>query len=243
MLKGGIQHSERLDALGDMWLPGKEFPKYAPVENFSGEWFMLPNWLAGTWVSVQEIETEFHDNKTGQSSSDIKILKTRERESFGWQTDSRGEIWTTKEPLKPVDQEEPVKEVESGGGNRTTVKLLRFNQPVEEAEDSISFKSKDIRIRIDSETNKIQSVARDENIRKLVRLGDDIIAVHSDIRSYDDQGFPKGHKTIVAFYRKEHDFVKLDEFANRELRSSFSKYLQRTGKIYLIPEKESSESE
>ncbi len=251
-LFGGLEHSERLEPIKENIRAGQSFEdKKASTSSDDGDWFKIPKWLAGDWLTVDEVQTYSYDDKSGTTDSSATKLTSRQKETFGWQTDNRGDIWTTKNPLKLLEGTEDImsslnaKEVKSDDQASKTeqtpitlrILVLRQNQPLRISQDKVQFKSTDTIIRIDKRNARIVSAEKAEIIRQVLPLDTNLVAVSSDVQYYDEAGFPTRKVKIASILKRTGNFAKTDEFGGRNLQASFSKYLQNSGNIGLMPSK------
>jgi hypothetical protein len=251
-LFGGLEHSERLEPIKENIRAGQSFEdKKASTSGDDGDWFKIPKWLAGDWMTVDEVQIDSYDDKSGATDSSATKLTSRQKEKFGWQTDNRGDIWTTKNPLKLLEGTEdkmPSLNATVGKSNNPESKIeqtpvtlrvlvLRQNQPVKINQDKVQFKSTDTIIRIDKRSAQIVSAEKAEIIRQILPLDTNLVAVSSDVQYYDEAGFPIRRVKIASILKRTGNFANTDEFGGRNLQASFSKYLQNSGNIGLMPSK------
>jgi hypothetical protein len=252
-LFGGLQHSEKLAPVQEQYSAGRAFSdKKLGTQSENEDWFKIPKWLAGKWLTIDEVRTYLYDQSSGNEDSTPTKLKSREKETFGWQDDNRGDIWTTKYPFSFLEQSTeseraatPSIQITSDkqdGENSSAVIpakvfVLRENIPVLVEQERVQLKSLDTVIRTNRENSKVLSSEKAEIIRRFVPIDSDILAVTSDIQYYDRAGFPTRRQKIVSLLKRVGNYARTDELSGRSLQASFSKYLQGSGNIELIPSK------
>jgi hypothetical protein len=238
-LSGGIEHVEKLSPLSESLKPEKPFDDKKNESVEKADWFEIPNWLGGTWRSIQVVETEHSDEVTGARTADTRIVNERERETLGFQLDSQRHIWTISHPLTKFVH---ISEVEGSKADGTAKKpsvityTTRDYEPQESASNLVRYKLIDIVVRVRTADNKIDSVERQEIIRKIVLLDADVIAISSDVQIYDQAGFPTVRRKIFELRKREKSFEVVDLVNGTNLHSSFSKFLERGGKMNHLPE-------
>lgn len=240
LLQGGVEHSERLSALGDHYQVGKSVEvKTLPALKGTDDWFSIPTWLAGTWKCIQSVRTLSYLDEDGTSDNHSTILKCKERETFGWQQDAVGNIWTCKQEAKPSEVEETEVVTENNKELERTVVVIRFkdNQLISAEKEKMFLKTMDTSIKVDRSNHKLVSVERLENLRTLTWLGDELMSVQNDIQTFDSQGFPIERRKETSIYRRSSRFSKVDDLAGRSLLMSFCRFLERTGQASLTPRK------
>ena len=334
-LSGGVQHAEQLSEMDGTLIPGKGFDSRNVRVNDSGDWFAIPIWLTGTWHTVQLTRIKKVDERTGSSSDAPKIIKLRERETFGFQRDRLRNVWTLRrapvpiisvgevssdddttslpattplavEPaatlqpnlnVQPVVMQQPStpdtkkpdpqkkkskrekktkkekaavpattslspdqvsKESASGGtlpvappeqkppspstsdakpGLAVSLFVIRENQLISIQDSRVILRTVDSVVTVREDNNAIESVVQRELIRTIVPVSEGVISISSDVRVFDRHGFPKYDETLLEMRTREREFEVVDELKGVSLYASFTKFLQKIGKLSLSPER------
>lgn len=239
-IKAGVVHSERLGPLKGTVKIGQILQEQISTESADGRWFEIPNWLAGTWRTIQGTRLSSYDDRTGEADDKPIVTQSRERETLGFQLDRSRNVWTSSSNIVPIAYSTELKRVSAEGDDESIpalVSILRENHLLKVEKDTVSIKSVDLVITSRKDTKQIQSVERREVVRKFILIEPSLVAVYSDSQSYDSTGFPEKRETICEFRRREKEFQLQNQYRSVGLFSSFSKYLQSTGKIGLVPER------
>lgn len=236
-LTGSIEHADKLAPIPERLKPGKAFTGQIIPSSEADEWFVIPKWLSGTWRSIQVIRTESYDSRTGSTDQNERILpEARKQETLGYQQDRKHDIWTLRR--LPAPEKETKTNSESESKPTVTTETYRDNNLVSASEDKVVFRTLDTIVSVDNKEKKIRSVEQRESIRTIVPMRDGMIALYSDIQTYDEQGFQKTREQYAEFRKRIDEYHRLDEFAGKSLHASFLKFLERSGQVSLEPDKE-----
>lgn len=239
-MKTGVVHSERLVPLKGAVKIGQILPEQFFAESADGRWFEIPNWFAGTWRTIQGTRLSLYDDRTGEADDKPIVIPSRERETFGFQLDRARNVWTSSGNIVPIAYSAELKFVNAEGDEVSIpvlVSIFRENHLLKVEKDVVSIRSVDLVITSRKDTKQVQSVERREVVRRFTLIEPTVIAVYSDVQTYDSTGFPEKRETICEFRKRENEFRVQNQYRSVGLFSSFSKYLQSTGKIGLVPEK------
>lgn len=241
-LTGGIEHAEKLPSASENLKPGKAFEDKLITKARSGNWFEIPGWLAGTWQSIQVIQLSNYDCRTGKTDSNTTIVPANETETFGYQVDNRQNIWTLKQSATPIisaaEVADQAQDKQPGKEPRMiplTKYTLRENTLTESNDKEVVFKSLDTIVSVRSDTKTIYDVEQRESIRRVADMQNDVVAVTSDVQTYDRFGFPQTRLKLAEFRKRSRDFKVVDEIKGGSLYASFKNFLQEEGKLNLAP--------
>lgn len=115
--------------------------------------------------------------------------------------------------------------------------IVRDNHLVSSDASRVILRSIDSVVTVREDNNAIESVVRRELIRTIVPVSEGIIRISSDVRVFDQHGFPKYDENLVEIRTKEREFEVVDELKGVSLYASFTKFLQKIGKLSLSPER------
>jgi len=237
-LSGGIEHSDKLEPAPDELKPGKGLEDKKPAMKPAGEWFSLPSWLAGSWRTIQLVRTNQYDDATGASDNKTAILSEREKETFGFQLDKQHNYWTPSTSIEPIKVEVQETKTDSKDAEKRTLYKFRRNEVVSQSGEKLVIKSIDTVVGINPDTRRINEVELRESIRTFILLDSNVLAIYSDIQTYDSTGFPKSRSKTAEFRSKDGDFKVIDQIGSLSLYASFKSFLQKTKQLGLAPEKQ-----
>lgn len=216
-LNGGVEVEEKLDALPSELKKGVPLKTQPLLPQAAGDWFTIPDWLAGTWQSVQILQLSTLNQKTSEETEMGKTIPVIEREKFGLQLDNKSGIWTAGRSYGFVKS-----------ANEQTWKSFRTNTLVGKSADSMTFRTDDLGFQLDDKS-QIKMLSRQQSIRTFRLLDDKTIVAMCTVRVYDSAGLSVSTSKVVCIFRKAEDFSPTDVSDDHDLRGSFSKFLQRTG--------------
>lgn len=244
VLHGNVQHDEKVKPISEEYREGNRLALGSlEASSESNEWFPIPHWLAGTWTCVQQVRTLLQEEFSAIDDQSLKVMKATDRETFGWQRDERGQIWTCRSTGKALrtKEVEEVEEVSEKVRREINWFRIRENSLKSESNDVVTLKTKETLIKTDLASSKVIAVEQSKGVRSLHWLGDDVMVVCSDSQFYDEDGERTRRVKSVSIYRKVKEFSKVDELGGRNLHASFVSYLRKTGQISLIPARDKAE--
>lgn len=230
VLQGNLTHAEKLTDSGQQI--GKLFAN--PDNSGDRDWFQIPSWLAGEWLAISTVLTERENVLTGESQNLSNIQAVRFTDAFGYQRDKYGSIWSIK--FIPEVLRASEKEPESTEPQKVTWIVRRTVEPLNEGTDRALYKLVDYMSKVDSAKKVIEQESR-ESFVWYVNLKNGQIARLSDTMSYDKDGHAVERYQRTSILRRSKVFSPKDESGNRNLRTSFCKYLELSGQGNLIPQK------
>jgi len=221
-LQTGIEHEERLPALGSQLLPGNVFEE-DNLTRLTGEttwgeseWTKIPAWLAGTWQRSTVNETI--DGKHSQHH-DVRAR------IFGFQTDVKGDIWHwNRTPFFVVSKEEGI--------------LRYFRMETEDIyvnDDVVNVRMNWTEWDLDPSTKKIIAVNRGDQIETITHYVGDLIEVNSSIQTYDLEG--KKASQIAAHWKdyRTKAYSQIDVDGTVQVKPLFRAYLFMKDLMHLWP--------
>ncbi|MBX9940730.1 MAG: hypothetical protein K2Y32_15835 [Candidatus Obscuribacterales bacterium] len=232
VLQGNLTHAEKLVDSGQQI--GKPL---ARTDNCGGDkdWFQVPSWLAGEWLAISTVMTEHENVLTGESQNTSSIQESRFTDTFGYQRDKYGNVWSIKFIPDVITVHE--KEHESTEPQKAKMWVVRRTlEPVSENTDRALYKITEFMSKLDSAKMVIEQESR-ESFAWYVNLKSGQIARLVDTMSYDKDGHAVERYQKTSILRRSKVFTPRDEAGNRNLRTSFCKYLELSGQGNLIPQK------
>ncbi len=241
MLTGGIEHAEKLTPAANEFAPGKPLadPKQV-VNKTAGEWYTIPNWLTGTWSTIQQVKIKSFNEETGNSDEKPVVERGREKETFGFQLDKQHNYWTSGKSVEPIKSKIEKSIVDDDGKTKIVTKIeykFRRNEIVSCEGNKVVLKTTDVVVSTNPDTKRIEDTNQVESIRTFVLMDDKLLAVRSDVQHYDRLGFPKERSVLAEFRAKDADFKVVNEVDGVSLFASFKDFLQKHGQLNLAPEK------
>lgn len=250
----------QLDRLNNVWTLGRSIsPVIATAEVFltsSGDCEpepILGTETAETRAAKMKSQTSESSEDSPQTSNvtavDSKKLKKSKRpkmkdsqtkQSGGSLQQSPASSSSLEETRKtfsePPPRVQPSKGVSKVPKN-VTMFIARKNYLVKREPDRITLRSVDAIVTILDGTGKIDSIQQREVIRTITSSEPGVISITSDVRVFDQQGFPQLDESLLEFRMKEREFEVQDEIKGISLYSSFTKFLQKIGKLTLSPDR------
>jgi hypothetical protein len=235
-LEGGINHKVELAPGLASLKPGSDFSIDFLRPQPNDSWVKIPQWLAGTWRSLNVLRTFRYDEKSGQTDNSSQIIQKTSREIFGLQQDSAGDIWTLSiNPNPTLGQERTLEGSEGTPGQLTAIDsyAISKNDYQQTGTDRATISSSAEEIRVDKATNKIVSIETQKVIRKFSLLEDGLVSCLCDQTSFEKDGTPASKQKFVIILRRIEPFKNQDDLNAIKLKSSFEKYLDKTGQLNL----------
>ncbi len=219
ILKGHVQHSEKLDPLAKQFNIGQKFDKENLIRKVKvGEnWFWIPKWRSGTFK--RESQVDF--TATGQIR-----YKSEVESVWGYQLDSHGEVWQyvyypSSGSVRTDDYEE--------------VKLYQLIKPLEINVNLVQLYFRCINLDVSDKTKKIIKSTIQEDIETYTPVNPGKILCRSSSAYYRADGV---YTNIVEGYSEE-NLIKpvtvIREFNGIDIVKSFHQFLMAKGWDYLIP--------
>jgi hypothetical protein len=220
-LEGGVEVQARIEPLSSKLSPGLSLDETAVLTD--SDWYAIPEWLSGTWQTVQILQLSSVDQRTAHEDTTCKAVAGSEEETFGYQLDNQRRPWTLALSVG-------FKESGTSGNFQWQ---RRVNLPIGESSDSVTFRSNDLLVDL-GESAHIKGVVRRQIKRNLHRMDANTVSALYWSREYDAAGLPSRTGKEIRIMRKIGDFSPKDMVGDRDLKTSFIKFLQKTGHANLI---------
>jgi hypothetical protein len=220
-LIGEVEHSERLEPIENSLSPG-QILDMRNVQQTAGDgknnWYLVPNWLAGTWHKEQQTDYFRYWYKTGQEDIETHNVPARSDGTWGTQRDEKGNIW----------QYDPAPFTTSvDSGSDIIIQVVRLSEPVECTAKRFVRRSVDTQIRVDKLSNVIKSVESGEQISSYTPEVANLVKRTTSAKVFDQQGQPVLLGKSFSYERKTAEFAPQDIYAGKDMRSLFQQFLQR----------------
>ncbi|HEY9777091.1 MAG TPA: hypothetical protein V6C81_25220 [Planktothrix sp.] len=222
VLKGGVEHSDRVDPVPDDLAPGQVFDRrnlpMNPDPAHTNQWYKIPDWLAGTWH--KESQTDFYrfDYSTHQTDVSTRVQEARSNGVWGTQKDDQGQVWQ-------FDPGPYVTTVDAG--TQTVVEYVKSNEPVECSDRQFVSRSFDTQIRIEKATNEIKSVQSGEHINTYVPEGDGLIKRETSAKVFNRYGMPVLLGKSFSYEQQIGPFVAQDNYNGSDMRALLRQFLAK----------------
>jgi hypothetical protein len=235
-LEGGINQKVDLAPGLASLKPGGDFSIDFLRPQANDTWVKIPKWLAGTWRSLNVLRTFHYDEKSGETDNSSQILQKTTREMFGLQQDSAGDIWTLAINPNPTLGQERTREGTEGMAGQVTVMecfTISKNDYQMTGTDRATVTSSAEEIRVYKPTNKISTIETQKLIRKFSLLEDGLVSCLCEQTNFETDGTPVSKQKFVVVLRRIEPFKNQDDLNAIKLKSSFEKFLDKTGQLNL----------
>jgi len=222
-----IQHSDRLPAIASELSSGQllketTLPRCEP----NNEWYWIPSWLAGTWLSQEKTSFYSYDfrkrvKRTRQTRTGCEV-----REAFGCQRDKLGGVWH----YVGVPFTLPTAE-----GAEKIIALNRRAEPALVSEAEVVTRSLGTSIYVDKRTDRIVGLDETEDIETATPAGQGMMKVHNSVKLFDKYGQPVERTRSVRISRKIADFLPVDHYDGQDMKELFREFLTARALYRLIP--------
>lgn len=220
-LQGGVEHSDMLEPLNSFQLGEYLDERLLPSnQGCNGNWWPVPDWLAGSWHKKGTIETlEFIDLQTNKPIPCKKKIHVNypDNEILGHQEDGAGQVWTFV-PLPCVMRTSTVE--------HTNVNVYHSFDLVHSSEDYITVRLFLVTIMVSNETQKVVSICQRESLQTWKIVDDDTISIHDSVKFFDKDGRALATKKMLSYSKKFRDFCPvayIDRVTHRPIRNKHLK--------------------
>ncbi len=188
----------------------------ATVDNPAIEWFPIPNWMAGKWSKKGDVTESVTDLRTGITTPMNEFIEDYMTVTWGYQTDSRGNVWHAN--LVPSER--------IGESQGKTVSFLIVNLKILEATPQ-NLATRTHYIVKESMGRQVADVFQQESLThyQLVGSNERMDAISSN-RVFSYQGQPKRDGKLVSHYTKATNFEPLPTKQGIDLAASLNQYLR-----------------
>lgn len=188
----------------------------ATVQNPAIEWFPIPSWMAGKWSKKGDITQSVTDLRTGITTPMNEFIEDYMTVTWGYQTDSQGNVWHAN--LVPSERKG-----ESQGKN---VSFLIVNLKILEATPQ-NLATRTHYIVRETVGRELADIFQQESLTHyhLVGGNDQMDALSSN-RVFSYQGQPKRDGKLISHYTKTSNFEPLPAKQGIDLAASLNQYLR-----------------
>ena len=228
-LQGGVKHSEKLAGMPEALQLGKVYSDdllISPDRNNNNEWFLIPDWYAGTRHCEEEVIVHRYDYVKHESSSPMLKQMNRQTSVSGYQKDRNGGIWD----FKRVPQ---IQHVESSFEN--AVLYVKNIKIISEAADRMVIKYVTVSIGIDKNNGKIHSILQQEQINTVTSPIPNVLRSDVSVKAFDSDGQPLRQEQGVIMADIIKPYEQKDQFEGQDLRPLFRDFLVSHGLEALVP--------
>lgn len=188
----------------------------ATVQNPAIEWFPIPRWMAGQWTKNGDLTKTVTDLRTGITSPVNEFIEDRMTVTWGFQTDSQGNIWHAH--FIPSERDG-----ESQGKN---VSFLIYNLKVIEATPE-NLATRTHYIVKESLGRQVTDVFQQESLTHYALAGGpNRMDALSSNRVFSYQGQPKRDGAMISHYERIANFRPVAFKQGVDLAASLNQYLR-----------------
>jgi len=227
MLKGQVEHSDRLPPTAEELRPGADFRASSiPTVRETSEWYRIPAWFAGNFAVEQSVVSKSYTFLTGQTTFLNKRLKTQAEESHGFQKDAHGDIWhlsTTSGTSSSQDQ------------SRYIYNIVQWYGPEEINEGRVVMRILATTVVVNKQTRKVEDVIRREDIKSYVPLNPGTVSVSYTSKSFSPEGIPLDLQTGFSVHKRIAPFKAIDQMGETDVRELFRQFLISNNLANLVP--------
>lgn len=227
ILKGQVEHAEKLPALSDSLQAGANYqPQSMPQAKFASSWFKIPIWFAGTYESQESTIDEIHDYATGRVSKPSKTVASVGRELHGFQKDRSGDIWHFY--------------LKFGSSKSAQQAQITFNNidwygPEFVGNDKVIIRVLASSFVVDRRNGVIVDSFRREDIKSYEPAAQGLIKVSYSSKSFDSHGRPRDLQIGHSIYHRIAPFQELDREGDQDYRQLFKDFLLNEHLSELLP--------
>jgi hypothetical protein len=187
----------------------------------SNSWFLVPNWLAGTWQASSETVLETYDYRQGNRTISEPIqVETNRRSTIGMQCDNLGRIWyCASTPYERTVESSAF--VEHQSMERITLMASSTKQLTVDCVATVSRSGKEI--------GATPNVFKEETITTYRPLSNNAIEAIFIINDFDLQGHPLMSSRAVCDETLVKPFTVINEDERGNLKQKFKEYLLANG--------------
>jgi hypothetical protein len=196
-LKGGIQHSDKVEPVESKYLPGETFD-FATSDHIAtlDNWILLPEWFVGGFEDRENIllsMTDFTNHTTTQPNQLRKIFQSYR---FGHQRDSQGRPWHLIScPFVTWGMIEGLQQ-------RVLCKTWDF---LDVTDKRVVVRSTGLKLIIDPRTHRIVSAGPSEQIVKYYPHNDSV-RMKASMMEFSPQGLPLSRCVTLSYSQRKDKF-------------------------------------
>lgn len=190
-------------------------------QHYTVQWFMIPLWMAGTWIKDGDLTTKLTNLRTGQSSYSGAWTENRLQAQWGHQVDRQGNIWHVN--LLPAERD-----------GLSAGKQVRFLTVAQECERSTpaDLVTRTHYVVTESQEWSGQPIDtfQQESINHYALNADRELINTSSNRVFSYSGQPERDGELVSKFRKIAEFTPTALMGGIDLKASLSDYLRSIGR-------------
>lgn len=187
----------------------------ATIQNPAIEWFPIPKWMAGKWTKNGDLTRTVTDLRSGITSPVNQFIEDHMTVTWGYQTDSQGNIWHAH--LIPSERE--------GVSQGKSVSFLIINLKVLEATPQ-NLATRTHYIVREMMGQQLTDIFQQESLTHYALVGADRMDAQSSNRVFTYQGQPKRDGAIISHYDKTSNFEPIASKQGVDLAASLNEYLR-----------------
>jgi Na+-transporting methylmalonyl-CoA/oxaloacetate decarboxylase gamma subunit len=232
MLKGQLEHSERVEPLDNRLKAGAQFNE-GLFRNLTPNniWVPIPHWLAGVWETRHEVRLKSTDLITGKSSAPA-VMKRHDIWTFGMQLDKNGQVWHYLEvpSFRGVEFNEPG----LGAAIEYRHEILKEFPILEQ--DLVGARYRFTAISVSKATGTIIRVHQQETLWSLRPFDQNTVKAQASFKTFTRDGVPWLLSDHVTPFFKVRPFSVMDTYHGQDMRTLFREFLISHGHPELVPE-------
>jgi hypothetical protein len=227
LLQGGVEHTRTLPPVEASLRPGSLFNANAfKATKPANKWYLLPDWIAGTWDIPGYTQYSIHDYRTGKTNDIWRTVSQYSTEQIGMQTDKLGQAWyfpcvpyVVRHYENDIYHEQVIeqKEVLEVGHNRVVINYLSMD------------------IQVDRSTGRVVRTDRVETLRVFTPQHHNFIRCDASQKTFNEDGKPLTLERRVHFSTRISGFRPQARCNGESLRNMFREYLRENNLNHLIP--------
>jgi hypothetical protein len=227
VLRGQVQHSEKMPALGESMQAGANFsPNAIPQAKYESSWFKIPIWFAGTFQTQQSFVDYVKDYATGKTARPNKAIASSGQEMHGFQQDAHGDIWHF------YVQSGSSKSAQAG---QTTYNTIDWYGPEYVSGDKVVMRILATSLIVDNNSGIIVDSFRREDLKTYEPIGVGVLKVSYTSKSFDSHGQARDLQNGYSIYRLASRFQPYDREGEQDYKQMFKDFLANEKLHELMP--------
>ena len=218
-LKARIEHSKQIEPIAPQLRAGSQFNRQnLPKEYSHSKWFKIPRWMAGEWRRQKVFIRE--NGRLVRSQKDVRTHR------YGFQTDSRGNVWHWVRTPHPTIAEQT---------DTISYFLIRDEQLVARRKNQVSIQIVWTTWVINKSSRVIEKVVQGVQVDTYKPKGDGALWAESHVANYNQDGKLLIRQNwcwqddLMVYYEPQ------DQFEGANVKLLFNDYLKRQNLGQLSP--------
>ena len=229
LLKGQVEHTERLEPTVPTLSPGTDFREGSlPAVRQASEWYRIPEWFAGTFEVEDSTVVKSYDYRSGQTTFLNQRIPSQGQETRGFQRDALGKIWQYSTTSGTSKSEQAA---------HITYNIIHWYGPEEIHEGRVVMRVLATSVVVNKQSAKIVAVYRREDIKTYVPLKPGVLSVSYTSKSFTADGSPQDLQTGFAVHKLISRFKTIDRVGDTDLAALFRDYLVASKMGDLVPDR------